>query len=143
MARMTNSRNHKPYPWYLPSRDVLGVGFCFFLFTLLAFVGCTDGDRMRRDLSLLQERNQGDSLLTDSVLAQRLADYFDRHGSQNERLEAHYLLARTWADLGQAPRALDAFHTAAEQADTTRLDSLGCHWLSRIYGQMAKLLALL
>ena len=137
---MTNSRNNKPYPWYLPSRDVLGVGFCFFLFTLLAFVGCADGDRMRRDLALLQERNQGDSLLTDSVLAQRLADYFDRHGSQNERLEAHYLLARTWADLGQAPRALDAFHTAAEQADTTRLDSLGCHWLSRIYGQMAKLL---
>ena len=106
---------------------------------LLAFVGCTDGDRMRRDLSLLQERNQGDSLLTDSVLAQHLADYFDRHGTQAERLEAHYLLARTWADLGQAPRALEAYHTAAEQADTTRLDSLSCHFLSRIYGQMGGL----
>jgi hypothetical protein len=95
---------------------------------------------MRCDLALLQERNQSDSLLTDSVLAQRLADYFARHGTQAERLEAHYLLARTWADLGQAPRALEAYHTAAEQADTTRLDSLSCHFLSRIYGQMGGLL---
>ena len=106
---------------------------------LVLFAACTDGDRMRRELAQLEARNQADSLLTDSVVAQRLADYFDSHGSQAERLEAHYLLARTWADLGQAPRALDAFHTAAEQADTTRLDSLSCHLLSRIYGQMGGL----
>ena len=107
---------------------------------MLLCIGCTDGDRMRRDLARLEARNQADSLLTDSVLAQRLADYFAHHGTQAERLEAHYLLARTWADLGQAPRALDAYHTAAEQADTTHLDSLSCHFLSRIYGQMGDLL---
>ena len=110
----------------------------FIVVTMLLCIGCTDGDRMRRDLARLEARNQADSLLTDSVLAQRLADYFAHHGTQAERLEAHYLLARTWADLGQAPRALDAYHTAAEQADTTRLDSLSCHFLSRIYGQIAK-----
>ena len=106
---------------------------------LLFLAACTGGDRMRRDLARLEARNQADSLLTDSVLAQRLADYFAHHGTQAERLEAHYLLARTWADLGQAPRALDAYHTAAEQADTTHLDSLSCHFLSRIYGQMGGL----
>ena len=110
----------------------------FALFLLTACVG--NGERMRRDLDALQEKNLADSLLTDSTLAMTLADYFDRHGTQAERLEAHYLLARTWTDLDQAPRALDAFHTAAEQADTTRLDSLSCHWLSRIYGQMGGLL---
>ena len=112
----------------------------FIVVTMLLCIDCTDGDRMRRDLARLEARNQADSLLTDSVLAQRLADYFAHHGTQAERLEAHYLLARTWADLGQAPRALDAYHTAAEQADTTHLDSLSCHFLSRIYGQMGDLL---
>ena len=110
------------------------------LFLLLLLAACTGSEKMRRDLDALQEKNLADSLLTDSTLAMTLADYFDSHGTQAERLEAHYLLARTWTDLGQAPRALDAFHTAAEQADTTRLDSLSCHWLSRIYGQMAELL---
>ena len=110
------------------------------LFLLLLLAACTGSEKMRRDLDALQEKNLSDSLLTDSTLALTLADYFDSHGTQAERLEAHYLLARTWTDLGQAPRALDAFHTAAEQADTTRLDSLSCHWLSRIYGQMADLL---
>ena len=114
------------------------LGLCSVsLFLLFLLTACTGSEKMRRDLDALQEKNLADSLLTDSTLAMTLADYFDSHG---ERLEAHYLLARTWTDLGQAPRALDAFHTAAEQADTTRLDSLSCHWLSRIYGQMGGLL---
>ena len=111
------------------------------LSVLLLLTACVgSGEQMRRDLAALQEKNLADSLLIDSTLALRLADYFDNHGTQAERLEAHYLLARTWTDLGQGPRALDAFHTAVEQADTTRLDSLSCHWLSRINGLMAELL---
>jgi len=108
----------------------------------LAFVvACgSNGDEMRRQLSELQARNQTDSLMTDDSLALTLCDYFDSHGTQNERLEAHYLLARTWTDLGQAPRALDEYQHAASLADTTNLDSLGHHWLCRIYGQMGELL---
>ena len=108
------------------------------LLALLA--ACTDGDRMRRELQQLQQRNVADSLLTDSLLAMQLTRYFDRHGNQAERLLAHYLLARTWTDLGQDPRALDEYHRAAEQADTSRLDSLSHHWLNRIYGNMGILL---
>lgn len=110
------------------------------LLCLLLLLSCSDGGRSRHALDALEARNQSDSLLTDSVLALRLADYFDRHGTANERLHAHYLLARTWADLGQSPRALDEFHKAAEQADTTNLDSVGYHYLSRVYGQMGELL---
>ena len=117
----------------------LNVPLLSVVLTML-LAACSDGERMRSDLQSLAQRNQTDSLLTDSALALRLVDYFDRHGTQNERLEAHYLLARTWDDLGQSPRALDAFHRAAEQADTNRLDSLGCHHLSRIYGQIGELL---
>ena len=107
---------------------------------LLLLLSCSDGGRSRHALDALEARNQSDSLLTDSALALRLADYFDRHGTANERLHAHYLLARTWADLGQSPRALDEFHKAAEQADTANLDSVGYHYLSRVYGQMGGLL---
>ena len=110
------------------------------LLCLLLLLSCSDGGRSRHALDALEARNQSDSLLTDSALALRLADYFDRHGTANERLHAHYLLARTWADLGQSPRALDEFHKAAEQADTTNLDSVGYYYLSRVYGQMGGLL---
>lgn len=108
------------------------------LLTLLLLLSCTDGERMRRELAGLQARNQADSLLTDDSLALALCDYFDRHGTANEKMLAHYLLGRTYADMGEAPAALDAFHQAAECADTTAVD---CDYslLARIHGQTANL----
>jgi hypothetical protein len=123
--------------------SVVQRGFSSLLLLLalcMVLASCTDGGQMRCDLANLQARNEADSLLTDSLLALSLTKFFDSHGTTNERLQAHYLLARTWTDLGLAPRALEAYHTAAEQADTTALDSLGHHWLSRIYGQMGEIL---
>ena len=112
-----------------------------FCLLLAVVVACgSDGTYMRQQLAELQDKNLADSVLTDTTLAETLATYFDDHGTQNERLEAHYLLARTWTDVGDAPRALDEFQKAAALADTTSLDSLGGHWLSRIYGQMGELL---
>lgn len=99
---------------------------------------CTDGERMRQQLTELQKRNQADSLLTNDSLALALCDYFDSHGTANERLLAHYLLARTYTDMGEAPRALDEYHYAAECADTTAQD---CDYrlLAKIHGQTASL----
>ena len=107
-----------------------------FLLLLLTVVACTDGDSMRRQLQALQARNQADSLMTDLSQATRLCQYFDSHGTPNERMLAHYLLGRTYADLGEAPQALDAYHTAADCADTTAQD---CDYrlLARIHGQTA------
>ena len=100
-------------------------------------IGCSgSGDRMRQQLQQLQARNQSDSLMTDDSLATALCTWFDRHGTPNERMLAHYLLGRTWADKGEAPQALEEYHTAAECADTTAAD---CDYyiLCRLYAQMS------
>ena len=107
--------------------------------TLAVGSSCTDGDSMRRQLQALQALNQADSLLTDLPQATALCRYFDRHGTPNERMLAHYLLGRTYADLGEAPQALEEYHAAAECADTLNIDSMGAHHLSRVYGQMGEL----
>ena len=108
------------------------------LLTLLIFAACTSGDRQQRlaQLEELERQNVADSLMTNDSLAQALADFFDRHGTPNERLRAHYILGRTYADLGEAPAAINAYLDAATCADTTAQD---CDWakLSRVYGQMA------
>ena len=71
-------------------------------------------------------------------LRELLVKYFDRHGTPNERMRAHYILGRTYADMGEAPAALEAYLDAADCADTTTLD---CDWakLSRVYGQMSEI----
>ena len=105
---------------------------------LLLLAACTSGDRQQRlaQLEELERQNVADSLMTNDSLAQALADFFDRHGSPNERLRAHYILGRTYADLGEAPAAINAYLDASTCADTTAQD---CDWakLSRVYGQMA------
>ena len=88
------------------------VGIIFLVVSLL--LSCTDGERMRRELAGLQARNQADSLLTDDSLALALCDYFDSHGTANEQMLAHYLLGRTYDDMGEAPAALDVYFDAQE-----------------------------
>ena len=119
----------------IPARRVLG-----FAIPLLLLTACDPGrrDRMQQELAALQTLNQADSILTDDSLAQTLADWFDRHGTPNEQMEAHYLLGRTHADRGEAPAALAAYHDAIDRADTTAVD---CNFrqLSKVYGQMGEL----
>lgn len=112
---------------------------CACLVVLVCLLmGCSDGDRMRQQLHDLQALNQADSLMTNDSLATALCHYFDRHGTANERMLAHYLMGRTWADKGEAPQALEEYHTAADCADTT---ATGCDYrlLTRIYAQSANL----
>ena len=95
-----------------------------------------DGSQMRAQLEELERQNRADSVMTNDSLAEQLVKYFDRHGTPNERMRAHYILGRTYADMGEAPRAVDAYLDAASQADTTAND---CDYtiLSRVYSQMA------
>ena len=104
---------------------------------LLLAVGCADRkEQMLAQLAELERQNIADSLMTNDSLAKALVTYFDDHGTPNERLRARYILGRTYADLGEAPAALDAYLDAAACADTTAAD---CDWgkLSRVYSQMA------
>ena len=73
----------------------------------------------------------------DSVMKE-VADWYDRHGTPNERMEAHYLLGCTYRDMGEAPRAVDCYLDAAACADTTATDC-DFYTLASIYAQMATL----
>ena len=100
--------------------------------------GCTDSHQQRLQLEELERQNRADSVMQDLTLAQSLADHFDRHGTRNEQLRAHYILGRTHADRGELPQAVTAYNDAAERADTTAKD---CDYrtLSRVHAQTAQL----
>lgn len=115
---------------------------CFLILLLgLVLQGCQDHQQMLTQLEELERQNLADSLMTNDTLAIALSDYFDSHGTPNERMRAHYMLARTYTDRGEAPQALEEFMKSVESADTTAAD---CDFskLSRVYGQMAQLLFL-
>ena len=114
-------------------RAITVIGYCLLVIVLAACSG--DGSQMRAQLEELERQNRADSVMTNDSLAEHLVKYFDRHGTPNERMRAHYILGRTYADMGEAPRAVDAYLDAASQADTTAADcdfrTLGC-----VYSQM-------
>jgi len=91
-------------------------------------------------LRRLNAQNKLDTVFTRRHVdeAKALVEHFDRHGTSNERMLAHYLLGRTYADTHEAPMALEAYQDAVACADTTAED---CDYaqLGRIYGQMANL----
>ena len=93
----------------------------------------------RAQLDSLQRANQADAVFRNDSLQRILADYFDAHGTANDRMLAHYLLGRAYYDMGETPLALHHYHEAIENADTTDKD---CDFmqLGRIHGQTAWLL---
>ena len=94
-------------------------------------------ENLRRwQLLRLTAQNKCDTVFHSDSLQLELVKYYDRHGSPNERMTAHYLLGRAYYDMGEAPRALESFLDAVACADTT---SLECDYKSlfRIYGQIA------
>lgn len=95
-------------------------------------------DRMYYYLLLADACNKCyDTLPSDSIM-HLVADFYDAHGTPNEQVRAHYLLGCVYRDLGEAPQALDCYHTALDRADTTASD---CNYrlLMSVYGQMADL----
>ena len=103
----------------------------------LLLAACGEGhEQMLQQLEELERQNRADSVMTNDSLAEALTRYFDRHGTPNERMRAHYILGRTYADMGEAPAALNAYLDAADCADTTATD---CDYrtLSRVHAQSA------
>ena len=93
-------------------------------------------DRMRWLLLRTNAENKLDTVFRTDTLFRPVVDWYDRHGTPNERMLAHYLLGRIYSDMGEAPEALQAFHDAADCADTTATD---CDFrtLNRVYSQEA------
>ena len=107
------------------------------LCSLVLFAACDDGKQQRLQLEELERMNRADSLMTNDSLALVLADYFDRHGTNNEKLRAYYILGRTYDDQGNASKALEAYH-AAVACDTTSKDC-DYHILCLAHIQMAEI----
>ena len=95
-------------------------------------------DRMHFELVRLKAENKAFIPFTTDTIIKEVVDYYDNHGTSNERMEAYYLLGRVYADIGEAPQALQAYYDAIESADTTSSD---CDYqvLIPVYGQMSQL----
>lgn len=95
-------------------------------------------DRMHFELVRLKAENKAFIQFTTDTIIKEVVDYYDNHGTSNERMEAYYLLGRVYADMGEAPQALQAYYDAIESADTTSSD---CDYqvLIPVYGQMSQL----
>jgi len=107
---------------------------------LLAFACCTteaDRNRMRAELDSINQRNRNDQPFTAADV-QPYVDFFDDHGTPNDRLLAHYLLGRAYHEHGEAPMALQCYQDAVDAADTTAKD-FDFYTLSSAYSQMATL----
>ena len=107
---------------------------------LLALTCCTteaDRNRMRAGLDSINVCNRNGQPFTVSDV-QPYVDFFDEHGTPNDRLLAHYLLGLAYHDHGEAPMALECYQKAAECADTLSED---CDYkqLCRVYAQMAQI----
>ncbi len=100
-------------------------------------LGCSGG-AYRQTLDRAERQNAAFDSITGIDSIQTAAAYMDRHGTANEQVRAYYLLGCAYRDAAEAPKALEAYHEAADRADTTRSD---CDYglLMRLHAQMAEL----
>ena len=61
-------------------------------------------EQMHLELLRGAAMNKADSLFTTDSVMLKVAEYYDRHGSANERMQAHYTLGCAYRDMGNAPR---------------------------------------
>ena len=101
---------------------------------------CDDGlsrsQRMHRLLLLTNAQNKCDTIFRSDSIQKLLVNYYENHGTANERMLAHYLLGRAYYDMGEMPLSLKAYQLAL--ADTTETGQ-DYYQLSRIYSQMANI----
>ena len=97
-----------------------------------------ESQQMRFHLLHAKAQNKAYVPFTSDTMMNAAVDYYDRNGTVNERMEAHYLLGCVYRDLSDAPKALSAYHDALECADTTA-DDCNYNILSRVYAQMSDL----
>ena len=95
----------------------------------------TKGQRMRYELLYHKAMNKACITFTSDSVMKEVVDYYDYHGSANERMLANYVLGCVYRDMHEAPMALEYYNKATEQADTTAAD---CDYgtLYRVYSQM-------
>ena len=95
----------------------------------------SQSQKMRYELLRHKAMNKACITFTSDSVMKKVVDYYDHHGSANERMLANYVLGCVYRDLHEAPMALEYYNKATEQADTTAAD---CDYgtLYRVYSQM-------
>ena len=129
------------FSWFIRIFAAMKCKWILLILVLFALTACTtDHEAMQQRLKYVSDCNRADTVFTERWLptVDSLVSYFDRHGSANDRMMAHYVQGRVYHDMGEAPQALECYQKAAEQADTTSNDC-DFYTLTAIYGQMANL----
>ena len=95
----------------------------------------SQSQKMRYELLRHKAMNKACITFTSDSVMKKVVDYYDNHGSANERMLANYVLGCVYRDMHEAPIALEYYNKATEQADTTSAD---CDYgtLYRVYSQM-------
>ena len=92
--------------------------------------------RMRHLLLRSNAQNKAYVDFTSDSIGCLLVDYYNAHGTPNERMLAHYIKGCAYRDMGDQPASLRCYNDAVAAADTSATD---CNYdqLSIIYGQIA------
>ncbi|MCQ2259225.1 MAG: hypothetical protein MJZ41_14740 [Bacteroidaceae bacterium] len=95
--------------------------------------------KMRYELLRAKAMNKAYVDFTTDSIMKEVVEYYDNHGTANEKVEAHYLLGCVYRDLHESPAALSCYYDAVECADTLN-DECDYGLLMRVYGQIATIL---
>lgn len=98
--------------------------------------GLSRSQHMRLLLLLTNAQNKCDTVFRSDSIQRLLVDYYESHGTANDRMLAHYLLGRAYYDMGEMPMALNAYQLAL--ADTAGNEH-NYFQLTRIYVQIANI----
>ena len=97
----------------------------------------SEAQRMRFHLLYGKAMNKGYVEFTTDSIMKEVAEYYDRHGSDREKMTANYLLGCVYRDLGDAPTAMKYLNEATNYEEADKKSYI---MLSHIHGQMASLL---
>lgn len=98
----------------------------------------TQRQLMRYQLLRVKLHNKQNLSLAHDTIMTAVADYYRRHGSPNEQVEALYLMGRVYHDQGRLPQAIDLYQQADQAADTTRSDCNFWH-LFLVHSQLSEI----
>ena len=94
--------------------------------------------RMRHLLLRSNAQNKAYVDFTSDSIGCLLVNYYDAHGTPNERMLAHYIKGCAYRDMGDQPASLRCYNDAVAAADTSATDC-NFYQLSIIHEQIAKI----
>lgn len=97
----------------------------------------SEAQRMRFHLLYGKAMNKGYVEFTTDSIMKEVVEYYDRHGSDYEKMTANYVLAAAYRDLGDAPTAMKYLNEAANYEEANKKSYI---MLSHIHHQMSELL---